>query len=164
MATICNYFLSYQLKSSESDFAYVQILRYEDSYVAVDKVFSSYLKWLELLCQLLTTVGTHTHAHRWMCAHLPTHARMQQHTQPAHREKHSVERRANQLSNHLSVLIFIIQLWTYGFALIRKLCVFLYLCILIHKSKRTKTKLRQSIAFWRNNKNHSSGKQILNRL
>ena len=50
-------------------------------------------------------------------------------THKPHTEKHSVQRRANQLSNRLSVLIFIIRLGTYGAALIRRLCVFLDVCV-----------------------------------
>lgn len=46
--------------------------------------YSICLKWLKLLCQLLTTVRS---MHRCVHAHLPTHANMQVHTQSAHGEK-----------------------------------------------------------------------------
>lgn len=61
--------------------------------------------------------------HRYMCTHADTH------TTRTRRKTHSVQRRANQLSNRLSVPIFIIRLRTYGSALIRSLGVFLYVCV-----------------------------------
>lgn len=105
-------------------------------------IFSICLKWLELLCQLLTTVGsTHTYVcpPSYTCTHADTH------TTRTQRKTHSVQRRANQLSNRLSVLIFIIRLGTYGSALIRRLCLGSGIRIHTHPEIHTETTQRQRI-------------------
>lgn len=65
----------------------------------------------------------------YTCTHTVTH------TTRTQRKTHSIQRRANQLSNRLSVLIFIIRLRTYGSALIRRQCVFL--CVCVYSNTRT---------------------------
>lgn len=59
--------------------------RYEDSYVEVVTFLSIYLKWLELLCQLLTTVGAHTDG----CAHTFPHMHTRRNTQNPHTERNA---------------------------------------------------------------------------